>query len=259
MGDFETVSKQLPAYIRDPKNSSPPEGIESRRVGIYRDLFYQNIESFISNGFPILRSLSNDDYWHVLVRDFMANYRCQSPYFLEISQEFLVYLQEFRQSQKDDLPFMLELAHYEWVELALDTSTVDLSEYQNKQMYLTTGPSLDHRLLRQLPIVSPLAWSLAYQFPVHRIGESFQPTEADGNLSYLIVYRNFKDEVNFMEVNSVTARLLEILQVKTAKNGHQVLEQLAQEMRHPQPQQVIDSGLEILKDLFQLNIVVGVS
>lgn len=250
MSEFQQLSHQLAGHIRNPDQVSAPNNVEERRVKIYRELFYNNIESFVSGAFPILRQLINDSHWHALIRGFMVSYRCHSPYFLEISQEFLNYLQQ-RQPQPNDLPFMLELAHYEWVELALDVSD-------------EVTPDCDHNgdLLAQLPLVSPLAWSLAYQYPVHQIGRDYQPTSPSEQPHYLIVYRDRDDKVGFMEANAVTARLLELLKANylTADclSGRQILLMLAQEMRHPAPEQIVDFGQSLLKQLLELDIILGV-
>lgn len=96
--------------------------MEQRRLDIYQRLVYNNIEGFISKGFPVLRSLYRDDDWQQLVRGFIQAHRCSTPYFMEISQEFLQYLLQEYQLRDLDPPFMAELAHYEWVELALDVA-----------------------------------------------------------------------------------------------------------------------------------------
>ena len=37
-------------FLRDPQACPPPEGVEPRRLQIYQDLIYKNIEGFISSG-----------------------------------------------------------------------------------------------------------------------------------------------------------------------------------------------------------------
>lgn len=205
-------------YLRDPDGQPPPPGVEERRLKIYRDLIYNNIEGFISGGFPVLRSLYAEDDWHGLVRLFIDRHRCHTPYFLEISQEFLRFLMEDFQPRPCDPPFILELAHYEWVELALDVSEEELPEPQ---------PVVD--LLAGVPRLSPLAWVLAYQYPVHRIGPSFRPAEP-GEGVYLAVYRDREDKVQFMELNAATARLLELIRDNEQATVVAVLQALAGEL-----------------------------
>ena len=86
---FKKHQYAFTAHLRDPANNPAPHGIEDRRMGIYRDLLYNNVESFIANGFPVLRSIYNDNSWHRMVRDFYSRHPCRSPLFLEIPREFL--------------------------------------------------------------------------------------------------------------------------------------------------------------------------
>ena len=208
---------QMARYLRDPEQAPAPE-VEERRLKIYRDLVFNNVEGFISGGFPVLRSLYSEEDWVGLVRSFMHVHRCQSPYFLEISQEFIRYLSGEHGLRECDPPFITELAHYEWVELALDVAEEELPERQALADPGNTILSL-----------SPLAWVLAYQYPVHLIGPGFQPREA-GEPTYLAVYRDRADQVQFMELNAATARLLELHRDNTGATADSLVAQLAGEM-----------------------------
>jgi hypothetical protein len=127
---FQDSQIAFAAHIRHPELHEAPADLEDRRLAIYRDLFYNNIEGFLASGFPVLRSILGDSLWHRMVRDFIHSHQSHSPYFLQISEEFLGYLKDERQVQASDPAFMLELAHYEWVELALDVSTLKIPEEQ---------------------------------------------------------------------------------------------------------------------------------
>lgn len=212
---------QMARYLRNPQRETPPAGVEARRLKVYEDLVYNNIESFISNGFPVLHSLYEPGDWEALVREFMQRHRCQSPYFLEISQEFLQFLMHDHVMREVDPPFITELAHYEWVELALDVAEDELPE-----------PVAVDDIAVAVPTLSPLAWSLAYQYPVHRIGSGFRPAQAEAP-TYIVVYRNRQDCVRFMEVNPPTARLLELVAGNTERSVEQLLGLLAAEMDVP--------------------------
>lgn len=88
---FVETQQAFMAYIRDPDNQPAPSGIESRRLKIYQELFFNNIEGFVSSAFPVLKSLYPATQWLALVRQFFVKHHCKSPYFLEISQEFLLF------------------------------------------------------------------------------------------------------------------------------------------------------------------------
>jgi hypothetical protein len=247
---FKKHQYAFTAHLRDPANNPAPHGIEDRRLGIYRDLLYNNVESFIANGFPVLRSIYNDNSWHRMVRDFFARHKSSTPYFLEISQEFLDYLQSEHEAQPEDPAGLLELAHYEWVELALMVS----DEIADLDMIDPNGD-----LLHRHPVLSPVAWPLAYQYPVHKMGPDYLPDEPPSQPSYLIAYRDRLDEVKFLEINPVTARLVNLLQENPEITGELALDQIAHEMNHPNPAIVTEGGLSALQELQRHGIVLGVT
>lgn len=246
--EFQQVQYRLAAHLRNPACEAAPEGIEDRRLRIYRDLFYNNVEDFLATAYPVLRKLSCDTVWHARVRDFYARHQSASPQFYKLAEEFLRFIENERGAHPDDPPFLAELAQYEWVELALGISEAELTPE-------LADPNGD--LLEQAPLVSPLAWTLAYQFPVHRIAPEFQPTEPGPAPTYLIVYRTRQDEVKFMEVNAVTARLMQLMEERPADPGRALLSDIAAELLHPRPEQVIEAGRGILLDLRERDIVLG--
>lgn len=243
--DFKAKQLEFAAYIRDPENNPPPADVKPQRMAMYRELFFNNIDSFLSVNFPVLRTLLNDRQWLALGQDFFAKHASQSPHFSEIPEEFLDYLQNERDSS-EDFPFMLELAHYEWVEMALsiakDTVPDKLKNPEN--------------LLDQHVRLSPLAWPLAYQYPVHKISPHFLPEAEPEVATFLVVYRNSEDEVNFIEITPITYRLLQIIQEH--EGGAKVadcLKQVAEETKHPNPDVIIKGGLQILRELAEKTVI----
>jgi uncharacterized protein len=245
---FKKHQYDFTAHIRDPDKNPMPEGIEDRRMNIYRELLYNNIESFIASGFPVIRQLYDDDSWQRMIRDFFSNHQSHSPYFLEISQEFIDYLQNEREPQAEDPAGLIELAHYEWVELALHVADESID---------MTDIDANGDLLAQRPVLSPLAWPLVYQFPVHKMGPENLPETAPEQPSYLVVYRNRNDEMNFLELNPVTARLIALLQENESFTGLDAIEQIAEEMEHPDPDVVKLGGRAALQELQQYGIIIG--
>lgn len=245
---FVRAQMAFAAHIRDPARTPRPADVEERRMKIYRELFYNNVEGFVASGFPVLRSLYVDPDWHRLVRDFFAHHRCKTPYFLEIAQEFLAFLEQEYPGAPNDPPFLLELAHYEWVELALQTED-ETTPLQG------VDPNGD--LVHGVAVVSSLAWPLSYRFPVHRIRRDFQPSEPPAEPTHLLVLRDRTDRIRFNEINGVTARLLTLLQENRQETGAMLLARLAEEMRHPEPKAVVAAGANILEDLRRQGVILG--
>ena len=246
---FTDIQLRFTAHIRDPDRVPPPADVDDRRMAVYRDLLYSNVAGFIEGAFPVLRSLYEDAAWQRLVRGFFARHRCRTPLFLEISQEFLRYLEAEYTPSDADPPFLWELAHYEWVGLALSVAEEEPD---------WTGIDTDADLLETMPVVSPLAWPLRYRFPVHRISQDFRPTQSGAEPTYLLVWRDGDDTVRFDKINDVTARLLSLLRgAGTAARGRDLLERIARELRHPEPELVMASGREILAALRARGVILG--
>jgi uncharacterized protein len=243
--DFKSKQNEFAAYIRDPEKNPAPADVKKQRMDMYRELFFNNIEGFLSGNFPVLRNILDDAQWFALAQDFFAKHSCKSPYFSQIPEEFLYYLQNERNGS-DDFPFMLELAHYEWVEMALSIAKEEALDCSN------SGPD---NLLGQNIAFSPLAWQLAYQYPVHKIAPAFLPLEAPEKPTFLIVYRNKEDEVNFIEITPITYRLLEIIQEQEDQSAEDCLLQVARESNHPDPELIVAGGLQILKELAEKKII----
>jgi len=195
---LQQTQRAMAAYLRSPDAAAPPAGVEQRRLDIYRRLVFNNIESLVGSAFPVVRSLYEPAGWEALVRRFIQQHRCASPYFPDLSAEFLSYLLAPGQADVNDPPFLGELAHYEWVELALSVSMDEPP----------VAPSNAGDLLDQVLLLSPVAWPLCYRFPVQRIGPVFRPAEPPEQPTWLVVYRDHGDAVRFMELSPASAALL---------------------------------------------------
>jgi len=205
--DFKAKQAEFSAYIRNPGTSVCPNDVAPQRMQMYRELFFNNVEGFLASNFPVLHKILDQEQWQQLAQDFFSQHQSTTPYFSEIPEEFILYLQNERQAQADDYPFMLELAHYEWVEMALSIAQDSLPE-QSSEPTLT---------LTQKISLSPLTLLLAYQYPVHKISPKYLPAEAPEQATYLVVYRDKLDEVNFIELAPMSFRLLQTLQEQQTK------------------------------------------
>ena len=246
--EFQDIQYRFAAHLRDPERYNAPDGLEDRRLKIYRELFYNNAEDFLVNAYPVLRKISTDAVWHARVRDFYSRHQSASPQFYKLAEEFLQFIQNERGEHADDPPFLAELAHYEWVELALSISEAELTPE-------LADPNGDPLLAP--PVVSPLAWPLAYAFPVHHIGPGIEPTEPPAQPTYLVVYRTRQDDVKFMEINAVSARLLQLIEENPDRSGRELLLGIAAELQHPQPEQIVEAGRGMLAGLRERDIVLG--
>ena len=86
-----------------------------------------------------------------------------------------------------------------------ETAEPVIVKYAGQQVE-PNGDLLDGR-----PVQSRLSRLYAYRFPVHRISTDFIPDSPGEQPTYLVIYRKADDRLGFMELNPVTARLLELI------------------------------------------------
>ncbi|GAB3091139.1 HvfC family RiPP maturation protein [Lysobacter terrae] len=236
---------ELTRHLRDPEHVAAPSGIEDRRLAIYRELLFNNIESLLSGNFPVIRTLLGTTRWKALVRDFYRDHRSQTPLFPEIAREFLRYLESLPQL---DPPFLGELAHYEWVELALQISEATTAEVAH-------DPEGD--LLADSPLVSPLAWPLAYRWPVHRLAPDYQPATPPERPTLLLLRREADGNVRFSELSALAFRLLARFDESPALNGREQLRALAAEAGVEADEAFMAQGASLLEQMCANGTLLG--
>jgi hypothetical protein len=233
-------------YLRDPEHNAPPSEMDPARAQVYRDLVFANLSSLLSGTFPVLVKILGDERWRSLVRIFLRDYRARTPKFGEIAQEFV----EFLASESLELsdgpwpPFMVELAHYEWVEMALQQSDAEP---------LVGGD--DALLLDRRLQVSPLAWPLAYAWPVQRVGQDYQPDVAPAQPTLLLVRRAEDWSVRFSELSPLAWRLLLRVGEFPELTGREQLQGLAVEAGQIGSSAFFEGGLGLLRQMHGEGVV----
>lgn len=228
-------------YLRDPQKEALPSGVIPRRAKVYEDLLFNNVCGFINTCFPICKSLTAEQEWLPLSRGFFRDWRCRSPRFNDIPKEFLDYLVSDI-SPDISYPWFIQLAHYEWVELAVDTfddSGLEQDVSDNKKR-IRTNPSL-HNLI--------------YDWPVHQISSEFLPKEQ--KQTFLLVYRTTENEVNFTEINAATSALINLFE-QGYTTSEDVLSELASQMNIPVNDSFRAFGLDMINQLLTQGILIDV-
>ncbi len=247
--EFQKKQLAFAAHIRDPNNVDAPHGVEDRRMAIYRELFFNNISNLLGHTFPVIKKIHSKERWQRFIRQFMQKHRAITPYFLQLPEEFVSFLQDEYEPLEDDFPFLLELAHYEYVEVV-----ASVSEDQNDLSRVNS----DGDLLAGVPQKSKLVWVYAYQFPVHRISPEFLPLQPGEQPTFLAVYRSDDDKVRFMELNSMTAALLEAIGGnENDASGKQLLQDLAKAAQFDDVDAFLNFGATALAEMHSLGIILG--
>ncbi|HNH36659.1 MAG TPA: putative DNA-binding domain-containing protein [Rhodocyclaceae bacterium] len=219
-GDFRDFQMAFGRHVRDPRHHPRPPGVPARRMAVYNELLFNNLTGFLDACFPVCRQVLGDPRWRRLNRAFYREWRSPTPYFREIPREFLRWLLETETTGR--LPrWFRDLAHYEWVELAVDTMEAPDPPHD------PAGDPMDGE-----PVLAPASMNLAYAWPVHRIGPAFRPRKPEA--AHLLVFRDREDGVRFIALNPVTARLVSLLG-EGGRSGRACAALIARELGHPDP------------------------
>lgn len=245
---FQRYQLRFTGHIRDPQHQSRPAKVAARRMRVYTEIVFNNLYGAVSACFPVAQKTIGKRAWHRLVRGFFADYRASTPLFRQIPEEFLRYLETCGGLP----PYLRSLAHYEWIELAVASAEAEVDT-------ATLDAGAD--LLEGIPVFAPAHALLSYDYPVHRISSRFKPKQPLAEPVHFLVFRDSGDEVRFIELNPVTARLLGLLQDGGPGGGltsRQALLQIAHELSHPEPEAIVRFGASILQDLKAQGALLGV-
>ncbi|MBO6558571.1 MAG: putative DNA-binding domain-containing protein [Pseudomonadales bacterium] len=241
MGELKKLQKAFTEHLRNPDHVPVPAGLDERRMSVYSELIFNNVSSLLSDFFPVIKSIVSDDAWQSIVRNFFVSHESQTPYFMALSGEFVEYLAQAQLSA--DLPdYLTELAHYEWVELALFT----MDEAQPDEL----AGDIGHLQLS----LSPLAQPLVYNYPVHQISPDFQPTAPGDTPTYLLVCRIPDESVRFFELQPLAFHLLNDMHQTSGLVPADWLQEKADEFEVQEKDEFVRNGLALIQSFNQYRV-----
>ena len=245
---FQSHQLAFTQWIRHPNDTTRPNGISAQRMNTYRDLIFNNIESFIEHTYPITQALLPKELWRDLIHAFVQYGQCDSPYYYDISLHFKEFLEHdifTTESSEDssplnhlkhihsDYPWLRELLQYEWMELYVEMAEVEwLNDSTDLQLKTT-------------------CWILAYQFPVHTWSVNTTVDNIQGQPSCLLVFRDQNFFTHVYPIHPLWALIIDILQTQQTIQFDAMQQQVQQATQLPaiETQEVLIHLLAWLKTL----------
>lgn len=249
MAGFRAFQSSFAARIRDPKAHPRPTGVPARRMRVYEELLYNNIDSFLLACYPITRQILGVRAWRRTVKTFFAEYRSHSPLFRDIPRGFLDWLAPRTGDLFPHFPWLGEFMTYEWLELDVVTSPEEVD-------WNRIDPQGD--LLDGMPVLDPTARLACFAYPVHRIGPRRRPKVPGDQPHCFAIFRDASDQARFIELTPVLARLLELL-LEGGASGREAVARLGREIDYPDLPRLENSALEMLSKLRSEGVLLGVS
>lgn len=189
---------QFGDYLRKQTHNREDETLVPQRVGqLYQELIYNSVANFPKQCFVICQAMLGDEF-DALCREFFRQERLHSPYFPDINRDFVAFIEA--KVEAGVLPaFFADLAHFEWIELAVDL----LPDAAANAIFMH----------RARPIaLNPTLQNLRYDYAVQAIDVETQPQEIYAEESYLVMYRNLDSVISTLQTNALTFLLIEFIQ-----------------------------------------------
>lgn len=200
--DFRATQDGFTRWLRHPEQEPLPAGIEQRRLDTYRELLFNNVTSFCEITFPVARALLPEALWMRLTGSFFADHRCRSPFFHDISLHFREHVDSLDWPELAAFPWLQELLHHEWMELA-----ADIAEAPAPRSGQPGVPVSDSKpLTLNVPV-----WPLAYQWRVHEWHADTPPEALTPSPVALLLWRDGSLALRTHEVSPAAAWLIEQL------------------------------------------------
>ncbi|MFL6956989.1 DUF2063 domain-containing protein [Nocardiopsis yanglingensis] len=155
-----TLQRRWADHVRDPSMAAP-DGIEARRLAVYRRLCIDSLDTLLACTLPRLQHQLGMPRWRDTVEHYYASHTCRTPLFPQIAGEFAAWL-----AMQDAV--------------ALPAWAAELAHYESTQQSLHIEARAAGRSLHRVPVdsdvlaVSPLVRVLGYQWPVH-VDEVLEP------------------------------------------------------------------------------------
>lgn len=239
------LQKRFADHIRDPEGRPPPDGIEERRLAIYRRLFFNNVSSLFAANFPVARRILPDSDWRELIRAFLVEHRSTTPLFPEIGREFVRFLGEHPEHIAER-PWLAELCHWQFLATRVRNDPAEPDEIEAE-------PDAD--LLAGVPMLNPTLRLAQYDWAVNEIRADRLPTEP--RRTALAIFRRADDRIGRLRINALTGRLLQLLQENPGIPGRVCLDRLAAEIEHPDPDALARHGAGLLASLRDKGLLLG--
>lgn len=244
--EFARLQRAFTRHLRDPQQAAPPGQHEERRLAIYRNAVYANIEHFMSDNYPRVRAVTDATRWQDMVRDYLIRHAARASAFVDLPLEFLAYLEHERRDPADP-PFLCELAHFDWLETLIGT---------DERRIEMSGIDAGGDLLEGIPVANPILTMVTYRFPVHAITPEYQPHQPPPRPTRIAAFRDPDNLYGFLDLNGPAARLLGLIVAGTGSSGRQIFALIADELGQDHSA-LVAAGSTILARMKTRGVILG--
>lgn len=146
---FASYERALARYCRMNVAEQVP-GVREDRVGTYRSLVFNGVESALRSAYPVTFALLGKEQWLELVNSFFSQHDSAPPQLWKMPYGLFLFVNESRYGEKSGMPYLSELLLFEWVEIEVhmmpDSKRPDFTQHGDL-MTDCLALNLDHKLI----------------------------------------------------------------------------------------------------------------
>lgn len=222
----------------------PIDGLTPNRIHHYRRLIYNIVEDAIENAYPIAKKFLPEEMWNRMVDEFISEHPCRHPQLFRMPKEFIEFAIVKEYSEEYDIPYLIDLLHFEWVEVEVHTMKDIAPKYANP-----LGDIQSDTL-----IFSPYIKLIHLTYPIHKIHE-LNMEESLGDY-FLLIYRQESGSVQYAELTELTHFLIQNM-TQLDLSLDEVLAQFLVNMNKSEQENLINNATVFIRDLLKLGVVQG--
>jgi len=249
------LAQQQAEFAQDIRSGGNASCSDAPGMKVYRELFFNNVCGFIDGTFPVCKDVVGEDVWRDYSRRFFSQHACETPLFLRIPEEYLHWLVG-QEDILEEFPFLAELAHYEWLELAVDVMPVD---DQQREQATEGAPeksaeaSTEDDVLDRVPVLNAALMTAAYHYPVHQIQPGYIPDET--GLFGFILFRDADDTVRFVQCSPLSLVIVDAIRENPSMTGREVIHAVLAQAGL-EGEAAVQGGLDVLSDWRRQGILI---
>lgn len=220
----------------------PSLNIVPEKIQIYHELVRNNIEEVLYRAFPLTFHLLTQKQWNEMLDLYLAKEDFTAHSVWRLPQALVRVAMEQKWAERWNIPYLLDLLHFEWIEIEIDMMP-DLPRGDFKK---------EGRILDDLLVLNPESQIIVYSYPVYE--KNVLPREMKEGIYPVLVLRHpDTGEVHFIALSRFFLHVYEML---TEHTGREALIQAAKTFQLNESK-ALSVGEKFLIDLMDQQAIYG--